>query len=110
MNAQTELLAMLDSTKIGRNPIKCALITFGEDKWEKHRFELHVNYTDQEYQEFMSGLNFDYHDGYGGQIIFGHVWFNDGTWLDRGEYDGSEWWEHRVMPVIPDSLLIKDIS
>ena len=24
---------------------------------------------------------------------------------DRGEYDGSEWWQHHICPVVPKSLL-----
>lgn len=38
-------------------------------------------------------LDFDYDSGYGGQELFGHIWYADGTWSNRGEYDGSEWWE-----------------
>ena len=26
----------------------------------------------------------------------------DNWWLERAEYDGSEWWEFRTMPQIPD--------
>jgi hypothetical protein len=36
-----------------------------------------------------------------GQELYGTVWLEDGTWLSRGEYDGSEWWEHNVLPPIP---------
>lgn len=44
----------------------------------------------------------EYDSSYGGQELFGTVWLTDGTWLSRGEYDGSEWWEHNVRPPIPD--------
>jgi hypothetical protein len=33
------------------------------------------------------------------------VWLDDGTWLSRGEYDGSEWWEHNQLPTIPYECL-----
>ena len=33
-----------------------------------------------------------YNSGFGGQELFGNVWFDDGTWLSREEYDGSEWY------------------
>lgn len=46
----------------------------------------------------------DYYSGYGMQIIYGYVWFKDGTWLERGEYDGSEWWEYKATPEIPEML------
>ena len=32
----------------------------------------------------------------GDLIIIGRDW-----WLERNEYDGSEWWEFRTMPPIP---------
>lgn len=48
--------------------------------------------------EVLSQLDFDYDDGYGGQELFGYIWYNDGTWSDRGEYDGSEWWQHQTRP------------
>ena len=43
-------------------------------------------------------LDFDYDDGYGGQELFGYIWYADGTWSDRGEYDGAEWWQHQTRP------------
>jgi len=36
------------------------------------------------------------------------VWLTNGVWLDRGEYDGAEWWEHHVYPQIPYNLLINE--
>ena len=36
------------------------------------------------------------------------IWLmEEGTWIERGEYDGSEWWEYRECPSIPDELKIK---
>lgn len=55
--------------------------------------------------EFFDKLDFEYDDGYGGQELYGLVWFTDGTWLTRGEYDGSEWWQHHKCPEIPDECL-----
>lgn len=43
-------------------------------------------------------LGFTYDSGYGGQELFGWVVFKDGTWLERGEYDGSEWWAYKEPP------------
>ena len=37
----------------------------------------------------------------GSQQLWGTVWLTDGTWLSRGEYDGSEWWRRNVYPPIP---------
>jgi hypothetical protein len=43
----------------------------------------------------------DYYSGYGGQTLFGTIWYTDGTWSTRGEYDGSEWWDHKTRPDVP---------
>lgn len=48
--------------------------------------------------EVLPKLDFRYDDGYGGQELFGHIWYADGTWSDREEYDGSEWWAYRKCP------------
>ena len=53
--------------------------------------------------EVLPLLDFEYDNGYGGQELFGNVWYTDGTWSERGEYDGAEWWEHKVCPDIPNS-------
>ena len=44
--------------------------------------------------EVLPWLDFEYDDGYGDQELFGNIWYADGTWSDRGEYDGAEWWEY----------------
>jgi hypothetical protein len=53
--------------------------------------------------EVIELLDFDYDDGYGKQYIVGTIWFKDGTWSTRGEYDGSEWWEHHERPNLPNA-------
>ena len=55
-------------------------------------------------QTALDLLDFEYDNGYGTQEVFGVVWFADGTWAERGEYDGSEWWEHHTIPEIPEHL------
>lgn len=44
----------------------------------------------------INDLNYD--DGYGGQELHGIIVFKNGTWLERGEYDGAEWWEYKKTP------------
>ena len=48
--------------------------------------------------EVLPLLNFYYYCGYGGQELYGYIWYADGTWSDRGEYDGSEWWQYQARP------------
>jgi len=52
--------------------------------------------------DVLPKLDFDYDDGYGSQELEGTIWYSDGTWSDRREYDGSEWWEHHVCPPLPN--------
>jgi hypothetical protein len=102
-NAKKELERLLE----GKAKVKCAEITksYQYDN-EDPKFTLKVNHTDDEFQSFLESLNFDYDSGYGRQELFGTVWLEDGTWCTRGEYDGSEWWEHnKKLPEIPTELL-----
>ena len=50
--------------------------------------------------DVLPQLDFEYDDGYGHQQLFGYVWYKDGTWSQRGEYDGSEWWEYMARPTL----------
>jgi hypothetical protein len=95
------------SNMVRDNVVLCASISY-RDCW-KHEIGsehiLPVKYTEEQYNTFVESLDFNYDSGFGGQELFGTVWFKDGTWADRGEYDGSEWWEHHVCPIVPKSLL-----
>ena len=68
------------------------------------KIDLKCNYTPEDFKEFLKYLDFQYDRGHGLQEIFGTVWFEDGTWATRGEYDGSEWWEVHEVPEIPENL------
>lgn len=54
------------------------------------------------WQEFEVMSDFDYNDGYGGAEVLTDlvIIFNNGTWLERGEYDGSEWWDCKKCPEV----------
>lgn len=103
MNAKNELVEFL----IGKADIECAEINFARrlSKNNENVSSLQKNHTFAELKSFLEALDFEYHDGYGSQELDGTVWLTDGTWLERGEYDGAEWWEHRVRPAIPKELL-----
>lgn len=104
-NAKIELQRMLAHINV---PVKCALI-HSDTTWEEDTptfiTGLKVNHTPAEFNDFMNSLDFQYNSGFGSQNLFGTVWFTDGTWMDRGEYDGSEWWEHHRCPQVPSELL-----
>jgi hypothetical protein len=66
--------------------------------------ELPIGYTEEEGADFIDGLDFHYDPGFGSQELYGVIWYKDGTWSDRGEYDGKEWWQHHKCPDIYESL------
>lgn len=102
-NAKTELLQTLE----GKPKVKCAMLRTGENWSEDDRtyYLLKLGYKDEDFTKFIESLDFNYDSGYGGQNLFGTLWFEDGTWLSRGEYDGSEWWEYNIVPELPPEII-----
>ena len=47
----------------------------------------------------------DYDSSYGQQWLYGIVVFTDGAWLERGEYDGKEWWKLCSKPSWKDVVI-----
>ena len=63
------------------------------------------------WNNFRAIADVNYDSGFGGQevaedlIIVGKDW-----WLERHEYDGSEWWEFKSQPKEPDnSIVLKNV-
>jgi hypothetical protein len=63
--------------------------------------------------QFEKLADIDYDSGYGGnEIAEGLVVVGDDWWLERGEYDGSEWWEFKTIPrapMVPTDLRPEDL-
>ena len=93
MNAKKELLEHIEGRRV-----------------DYVRVEREISYTERQtiegtLEEVLPRLDFEYNDGYGGQELFGTIWYADGSWSERDEYDGSEWWSHRVRPPMPNDPL-----
>lgn len=105
-NAKEEFLEA-----IGDGLVKCAEIRYspcslwGEDEPEEKSLILKVGYSDTDWKQFLDELDFGYDAGYGGQELFGTIWFEDDVWMTRAEYDGSEWWQGHSIPDIPEELI-----
>jgi len=85
--------------------VLCAYVT-GEDSVAiEHK--LPIGFSKEDFSLFLTEIDFIYDAGYGGQEVFGIIWYKDGTWSDRGEYDGSEWWNYNRVPDVPDCLSSK---
>ena len=57
---------------------------------------------------FMSiAFDTNYDNGYGSQEVASNlvVVMKDGSWFDRNEYDGSEWWEFHRCPSRPQQIV-----
>ena len=55
--------------------------------------------------ELLADVNYD--NGFGGQEILPDLKLCGANfWLERYEYDGSEWWEYKTMPAIPEKIKI----
>lgn len=55
------------------------------------------------WDDFAKQANFEYDAGYGSEEIPGDlIVAGDDWWLERAEYDGSEWWEFKAVPAEPD--------
>ena len=51
---------------------------------------------------FWKLADVEYNDGFGAQEVAKDlVVVGDDWWLERAEYDGSEWWEYKTLPVEP---------
>ena len=62
------------------------------------------SYTD--WETFYNTASIEYNSGFGGQEINPRLLVvGDDWWLERHEYDGSEWWEFKCLPIKPDEKM-----
>ncbi len=96
-------LEFLEHTK--DKPIKCAYLAkavyYPKDE---EQVVLKKDYSPEELSSFLTSIDFEYDSGFGGQELMGVIWYWDETWSDRREYDGSEWWEHQIVPDLLDYM------
>ena len=106
MNCKKEFLQ-----HVGKKDVLCAWVEHDTDYSNPcTEYNLPLGYTKDIYDAFLKSLDFGYDNGYGGQEVFGLIWYKDGTWSKRGEYDGSEWWVCCSVPEIPAKLQTKEIK
>ena len=125
MNAKNELIKILTANSDNKNvvnSIECATIRIDYSYTERADLvddgfgtlesrvttRLKTNHSYNDLKTFLNTLDVEYNDGFGTQELFGTVWLKDGTWLSRGEYDGSEWWDHIKSPKKPEYLIEDD--
>lgn len=77
---------------------------YGDEEEIQQTIRLTTGWTQEDWNDFLSNLDFMYDSGFGSQELFGTIWYENGTWSDRGEYDGSEYWHYHECPEIPSDL------
>lgn len=56
-------------------------------------------------EDIQKAFDVNYDSGYGGaEISMDLLVVGDGFWLERHEYDGSEWWEYKEQPKKPSAI------
>ena len=62
-----------------------------------------TTHTKMTVKDFLEHANVEYNGGYGiEEINTKLILVGKDFWLERHEYDGSEWWEYKSMPNIND--------
>jgi len=96
-NARLEFLEHIEN-----RDLSAAEIDFSDRRAQKQfKLVLYPDHTPEEYQAFLDQLNFNYDSGYGTQYLFGEIFYQDGGWAVREEYDGSEGWRDVIIPRPP---------
>lgn len=111
MNLLEETRKILERHGYRFSQIEWAVIGMDDYPVKKYRYlpPLHV---ERDLERFLKEIDFDYDDGFGGQYVFGKIMLVDGSWVERAEYDGSEWWEYkeRVSFATAKAQLEKDME
>jgi hypothetical protein len=84
--------------------IIAARVVLVDTSFDETKITLHDGHSLPAKVAFLQAIDIDYDNGYGSQWIQGTVWLSDGSWLERREYDGSEWWNHCTMPPLPQGM------
>jgi hypothetical protein len=92
MNARDELVKAVGDRKVAYGKV-----IRGDDPRDSE-FQAVAFGSHEEFDAALPALDFEYDNGYGGQNLFGYVVFDDRSWLERHEYDGSERWDYKQTP------------
>lgn len=56
-------------------------------------------------EQFLELADVEYNNGYGGEEVYTNLLVvGNNWWLERGTYDGSEWWEFKQLPKKPKKI------
>lgn len=79
-------------------------------KYFDYQTKEYVSYKNT-WNNFCLNANFMYDAGYGGnEIPMDLKVVGKDFWLERHEYDGSEWWEFKTIPTEPEEIRELDLK
>ena len=99
-NAKEEILSHLEKYGLEKDDIVYIKIRIEPSEFTStvpNKF-IEIEVKGELTEELLNELNFDYSNGYGRQELFGYIWYKDGTWSERWEYDGVEGWDYKKVP------------
>jgi hypothetical protein len=114
MDILEEIIEKLKDNGKTLDDIKCLTIrrcepTFVEEDGNIQEYQIPIDAPEELISSVLHDMSQCYYDsGYGGQELFGIIWLKGKDWLEREEYDGSEWWTYKTRPTIPDFLQISE--
>lgn len=100
MNAKEEFLE-----HIKEREVLCAEIVL-DAPYEDNPLKviLKIGYSPYDFEKFLKQLDFNYDSWQGNQELYGVIWYIEGSWSERDQCDGYEWWEYRSLPEIPEYM------
>ena len=105
-NVKIELEKVLDYSNLTIHSAQLRMRKINDDNHEITKqcdVFLYKDHTAEELKAFWKTLEaMEYDSEYGIQELFGFVLCDKSTWLSRGEYDGSEWWDVQVRPIMKE--------
>ena len=109
INAKIEFLDTTRSFKVIAADISFNGWDHDDDDYINCSFKLKPLYNSNDYDKFLKFLDREYDNGFGGQQLYGIIYCEKGVWMDRGEYDGSEWWDINKYPDLIKSFDESDV-
>jgi hypothetical protein len=86
-------------------PVSCAWLELNINGKSK-TLKLRQGYTEDEYQDFLSNLEFDNGNAKDGfNYVKGTIWCNETEWYERAEALYGDYWVHCYAPQIPLELI-----
>jgi len=104
-NAKEEFLSIISGYKLVASEIQ-----YHDNEIGVYRdIKLKPLFSQVDYDIFLESFNHTYDNGFGGQNLYGVIFCEDGVWMQRGEYDGSEWYDIYQYPDMRKSFDESDV-